>query len=789
MLPTRLSPIVNQFFRRTCATAWDTCPAGAIAVLVFVVFSGPWLCGQDAIEQAEIPLIDQQPFDLITLTSEAGGASVKVFPLPFPDRKVPASPQPGDRLSVVIVRFPERQYEVLWRDIASVGIYEQRILDEALRKLEEKDFIAAFQNLSYLMKNYPNTPRLEALRQEFLLKSAAERYQSGEFPQTLSALEELRVTAPNYQAATVLKVLSQVADGLIMAYQRSGDLGSAKTLLTRLSQQYGANLPVVGIWDKKLEALALEKRDEATQLLQEKKFRAARKAASEMLSILPDIQSAQELIARINREHPMVTVGVMQRSGSLDPASLLNWSARRAGLLVDQPIFRFLETGAEGGRYGFALGAAHLSDDRQQLILSLDSNVPSQLNAFGLAQVLLGRADPTHADYDPSWASIFQSVSIPSSSQVLVQLKRPNVLPNALLQWTTADASEGTSLLPGPYALNMRGDREVSFELRDATAKSGLPLEIIEVFYDDPKQAVNDLLRGDIDVLDQVYPADARRLAIDPRVRVGSYQLPTTHMLIPISDDPYLANVKFRRALLYATNREGMLAGELLGSSDPEDGRLVSGPFPLGVGQADQLSYAYNTQVLPAEYNPQLARLLLVMAEQELQQAAKAARQAPPPLKKLRVGCPNYEFARVAVQAMIQQWTIVGIPAEMVIVENDQLSSPDCDLIYVTATMWEPATDIERLLGGNGLAATDNPFIVQALEALRVSRNWREVRTSLQDLHQLIDYHLPVLPLWQIKDRFAYVRYLEGLEDHPVSLYQDVSAWRVNVGAPAATVR
>ena len=102
--------------------------------------------------------------------------------------------------------------------------------------------------------------------------------------------------------------------------------------------------------------------------------------------------------------------------------------------------------------------------------------------------------------------------------------------------------------------------------------------------------------------------------------------------------------------------------------------------------------------------------------------------------------------------------------------------------MYVTATLWEPDTDIERLLGENAIAATNNPFIVLALEQLRAARNWREVRDSLQDLHRLVAYHLPILPLWQITDRFAVSRYVEGLENAPVSLYENVRQWRVNLG-------
>ncbi len=743
----------------------------------------PTLRGQDGIERAESPLIDQQPFDLITLTADAGGESEKVFPIPFPNRQVPSNPSDTEKLKVVLTEFPEREYEVQWKNIAKIELYEQRIYNEAIAKLADKDFIAAFQNLSFLLKNYASMPRLEELRLEFLLKSAGDRYQAGEFRQTLSALEELHATAPNYQAATVMRVLSQVADGLMNDYEKRGDLGSAKLLLNRLRRTYGPNLPAVATWEKKLETMAMAKYDEAVALLQKKQYRQARQAASQMLNILPELKQGRELIEQIASEHPMARVGVMQRSEQFDPASLLDWPARRTGMLMEKTIFQFLETGAEGGRYGFSLGTFRLSDDRQQLTLSIDPNINSNLDAFGLSRILLDRADPAAADYDPSWAAIFESAAISSASQVVVQLKRPNVLPHALMQWSLADPTASDHLLlPGDYHLNVRDKRETSLALRPEIDRLGQPVEIVEIFYDDPKEAVNDLLRGEIDILDQLYPADAKRLAIDPRLSVGAYALPTTHMLIPTSDHPFLSNTKFRRALLYATNRQSMLTGELLNSSDPNDGRLVSGPFPLGSGGSDQLAYAYNASVQPTEYNPQLARLLLVMTQQELRDKAKRTQQPAPKLEKLVVGCPDYEFARVAVQAMIQQWANVGIDAEMLVMGNTVTLAEQCDLIYITTTMWEPATDIERLLGGNGAAATNNPFIVQALETLRAARNWREVRTALQDLHQLIDYHLPVLPLWQITDRFAVNRYVEGFEKAPLSLYQDISAWRVQLG-------
>ncbi len=768
------------------------------------------------IERIEAALIDQEPFDLITLTKEEGGASVKVLPIPFPGRKLPSNPKPTDRLDVVLVKFQERRYEIAWQAIASIGLYEVMIYEEAIEKLKQKDFATAFQNLSFLMKNYPGMPRLEELRQQFIFQSAIDRYGRGELRQTLSALEELRATAAGYKTQDVNNALSKVAGSLIEAYIREGKLGSAQVLLNRLESQYGRTLSVVTDWLNRLEAMALRKKSEATALLQDGRFREARQAAVAMSNLFPDLDDGQTLIEEINRQHPMVRVGVMQRSSEMDPTSLVDWPARRTGTLTREPLFKFLETGAEGGRYGFALGTFRLSDDRQQLILSLDNNIQTSMDAGLLAQELLLRATPAHASfvnpgdsdapdrntpdsnapdsedmasdylYNPSWAAIFESVSTGAANQVIVQLRRPHVLPHALLQWVLPDDPQKPGAVPGDYQIDFQDESESSFKVRDEAQPSGQPVEIIELFYEDPKEAINDLLLGEIDVLDQLYPADAKRLASQPGIRIGSYALPTTHMLIPVSNHAYLADRKFRRALMYATNREEILRGELLGSTNDDDGRLVSGPFPIGEGQADTLSYAYNPDIQPMDYSPQLARLLLVMTSQEMQEKFKGTEQSAPELQPLVIGCPDYELARVAVQAMIQQWSLVGIKAEMVILPASQMAEVGgCDLVYALTTMWEPATDIERLMGSQGIAATDDPFIIQAMERLRDARNWREVRNALQELHRLIAYHLPILPLWQITDRFAVSSYLDGLEDNPISLYQNVASWRTNLGFKA----
>jgi hypothetical protein len=54
-----------------------------------------------------------------------------------------------------------------------------------------------------------------------------------------------------------------------------------------------------------------------------------------------------------------------------------------------------------------------------------------------------------------------------------------------------------------------------------------------------------------------------------------------------------------------------------------------------------------------------------------------------------------------------------------------------------------------------------------------------KVRARTQEVHRLVHYHLPILPLWQITDRFAVRNTIQGVTPNPVTLYQDIQRWRL----------
>jgi hypothetical protein len=173
----------------------------------------------------------------------------------------------------------------------------------------------------------------------------------------------------------------------------------------------------------------------------------------------------------------------------------------------------------------------------------------------------------------------------------------------------------------------------------------------------------------------------------------------------------------------------------------------------------------------------------MLITNNKLRMVAEKKGEKQPPMPRLILGVPNYEAARVAGQAIVEQWKLIDVPAELMVLDRVPGPKEDSpvDILYLTASVWEPATDAERLFGIGAPAETNNQFIVQTLAQLSSARNWIQVRQGCQDLHALVAAHLPILPLWQVGESFAYRSDLVGISQKPLGLYQDIQKWRYRV--------
>jgi ABC-type transport system substrate-binding protein len=446
----------------------------------------------------------------------------------------------------------------------------------------------------------------------------------------------------------------------------------------------------------------------------------------------------------------------------------------------------FLGVGAEGGQYQFSLGLVETSDDQRELTFRVSPQAAAEgWTAYEVADRLLSLADSNSSDYRPVWAGLMASAAVRSIDVVRVELRRPYVLPAAWLCTPLAPGQASSVPVKGEESAMGYGQfyvaeqSETASRFRPRSASSGAVLaEIIEIPFDDSRRATAALKKGDVDIVDRMFPADAARLLRDLTpggpFAVESYALPTVHMLVVNEDNPYLANSDFRRALVYGIDRAAILRDELLGGEELPACRVLSGPFPAGTGDRDPLAYAYDNSLEARPYSPQLAKFLVVLARDQVGSQGVAWRP-------LSIGYPPYETARVACHAIASQLAIIGVECELrEIPFSDAIANDEAlDLQYAEVTMREPLVDVHQLFGDRGIWPTANPSVRRALRKLEQAQGWPEVREALLWVHRSVYDESTIVPLWQTAEYFAFNRRVRNVGESPLALYQNIDEWRL----------
>lgn len=735
-----------------------------------------------------LELLQEEPHDLLFFTEKAGGGWAKALLLQLPGRTMPADRSGSLKLNVLGIEG--KDFTAKWTDIKDIDFWETRLERETKERIARGDFKGAYPFMSVLIRDFPNRAGLRELRCEFLWLDAIARAKRKELAPTLAMLEELRRYGPEYKRSLVLDAIGRTTDQLMQQLMDAGDLDLAQKMLARLEKDYANdNLQSIKKWNAEFLRMATVKQNEAKAALEAKDYRAARKLSRESVYLKPDIPGGTELVKLVDRVYPLINVGVLQTATVLEPTRLDNWGARRSGRLLYRTLFEMEGPGPEGGEYDFIFGDVEMSPDRMHfdLLLEPEKLEPPLDKVSGpfLADVMAKRAQANSGDYFSPWAAAVDSIGLEGPKQVSFNLRRPNVLPTSLLQIPVDGSWFGDKPLSptGDYRRQEVDDDEVRYVLSGEPKTETQPREIVEVRCASAADAVNLLLQGEVDVLDQLFPADAVRLQRSKSIKVSNYPLPTVHMLVPCSDHAYLAERTFRRALLYGINRQDILQGELLEGLEFEGCRVLSGPFPAGIELNDPLGYGYDEKIEPRPYEPPLAKLLLAMNTNQMKAMAARKKVEMPELKPLRLAFPPDNLSRVACEAISTQWKLLGLEVELVQLPVGRTfpkkDEDIADIVYVSAAVWEPIIDARRVLGPEGLAGSQDQLVGLGLRQLEHAKNWREVRDRLLELHSITHHELPILPLWQMVESYAYRRELVGMGSDIVSLYQNAGNWRL----------
>jgi tetratricopeptide (TPR) repeat protein len=732
---------------------------------------------------AQERLIDQEPHDLLTIPSDKETATLKVFPLKF--RRMPKDPKVTEKFPVKLVEDEDnRNFEVMWRDVKKIEFFEDRVLAEAETLAAVGQLDDAYANYAFLLKNYPDTQRLDESIQSYWYLSAGASARDKRYDEALSVLEDLLRKNPAYKysdsSPSLMNVLGSICDRLVQRYLDKGDFHSASRLIGRITATYPdcKQEPFYANFQAFMLEAAEKKRAEARAHLDAKRFTEAYDATAAMLDILPSVSGGRELAAEINKQYPLAVVAVDMLATDPNVLRLDHWADQRAGRLTDRRLTELRGIGPEGGDYASPLGTVERSDDLQNLTITLAPN--AAFSTYDLLQLLLAGASRDSSLFSPSWAQTLGSARIVRPGQVEATLRRPHLLPQALLTLPLAGRANQGEGWSGNYQIADASDTQSRYVLPSGSVASGKPREIQERLYPSPEAAILAMQRGEIDVLDRVQPADIPAVRAIPGVKLGRYAVPTLHVLAPNPDRPWPANHTFRRAVMCALQRDAILKqGILRTENEVEGARLISGPLPAPITKGDPLSYAYDDTIRPHAYEPLLAVTLLELAKHQVDSAARMKQEEPPKFSEVVLGHSPQEVPTIACKAMAQQLAALKIPCRIVEL-TDPESRAQCDFTYAELLIAEPIVDMVRLLGPAGLYPATNPHVRLVIRQVEQATTWNQAGQRLKQLHRVLHEDLTLLPLWQTPVHFAVQKNLRGISAAPISLYQDIEQWRVS---------
>ena len=133
---------------------------------------------------------------------------------------------------------------------------------------------------------------------------------------------------------------------------------------------------------------------------------------------------------------------------------------------------------------------------------------------------------------------------------------------------------------------------------------------------------------------------------------------------------------------------------------------MISGPFPIGTAENDQISYGYDLTVRPFSFNTKLAMVLVELA---LRPNRNRPEKLTPPI--IVIAHPDSSAAREGAAAIARMWIDIGVPASTRELRPG-LSVPDdeeWDFLYMEVTMEEPLADAARIIGSTGIAPAVAP--------------------------------------------------------------------------------
>ncbi len=718
-------------------------------------------------------------------------------------QKVPVTQIPLDekqrqlaQLQRISITLPDNreaeEYQLEIRYIQEIIYFETQILRRVSKLLDSGELLPAYDLLMFLERRHPGWPGFEELYQRFLFLEAGQLAEEGQYERAWISAAHLHRRQPDF--LNLSRLFGRISTGSIEQAIAAEDFRQARHFLTRLRQFYPDHR-VAQEWQATLMQQARETVASAQQAAARQEHRTAALDVDRAARIWPELPGLKEEHRKLIDRFQILRVGII--ASSLPSGSYgfpLQAEVRHRGLcelLLFEPervqdglvryrsrVVESWEPGDLGREIRFQLQTRRSDWETRAIVTSGD-----------VRDALQPRMTAGKQEFDARLARDVRSLEIESPVEWTLRLSRIPLRTESRLRiplpLTPENVAWSGDLAPqaGVSSLQQRFYRGEASDIASDTAlfartrpqvsdSDGWHIaEIRERTFGGWDDALQALMRNEIDYLPDAEWQDVPAFESDRRFMVVKSALPTTH-LIQIHPESVLAgNASLRRALIHALDRRKILDTTILRNARPDNGRLVTGPF------ASTLS-AYDTQLRHPGFDEIRAASL----------AATARRQLGGQLPTLRLAVPGDPVSARAIPTVIGQWKRVGITVEIVAPGSQER----WDLAWRALCLVEPAEDLWSLLTPTG--ESDWQQLAGYPHWLR-ERLWEleqtiDIPTAHQLLHQIQAEFLHEarwLPLWELDHYHVCRRRINGIPARPLHPYQGIERWTLLSWYPTET--
>ena len=696
-----------------------------------------------------------------------------------------ATGEKDDEATILIhmVEGEIRDYQVKREHIKSVEYFEDLLLLEAERLTAAHDFTKAFEYLLYVQSRDPKWKGLQDRIDKLEYEEGSTALLDGDGERGLRLLGDLASRRPDFP---------NLSDKLANSYS------------ARITKAYSIGTYAKGrLVLRELIALApdhlatKEARDRFTNGSQELVAKAeAAKLPGERLDLLteaarvwPSKEGLEAKYVEAFRADPTLEVGVADL-----PRPIAPWrrsgAAERVARLLYRPILAGTdEASIKGTAPGQLAEGIESFDLARGLRIRLKpgfawSDGSRPVSAIDVARALADRAVSTAPGYSARWGDLLQKVEVTEANVVEVRLGRACLRPESWLVEPVGPAHAGWDgwvmlvgqgrrpIGDGPFTWQSSGK---DIDLYRSASPTSKVRRLREIRYPTPSGAVAAFLRGETTLLEHVPSDRVREVAAQPEIQVGRFENASLHRIAIDGRNPSLRLRSLRRGLSLAIDRKTLLAETILKRPPDAENAVADGPFLKG-------TYADAPDVAPLAYDPLLAKMLITAAKTERGGGVLKLTLEYPPTAEARAVCPK----------LAEAWQLAGIALTLREVPQAELESKlrageRFDLAYLATRPTDPALDAGLLIcpaydappSTDPLASVASARMLQLLLELDRAPEATASRTLAIEIDRETRDELPMLPLWQLQDHYAWRTRLKGPKPTAKHLYDNLENWEI----------